>query len=643
MINSNNIFNKEIMIENNYIQQLEQLLYTEFPKFLKLKKHNRDQLISQNKNFKKFSRCFSNLFENDAQSYNLKNSKQINNLTNNNIFNQDVKEFSKILDSEENSKNNLIEKQINLNNDFFHLNNFNKKNNLLKFNNFNIEPKKDSDDEDNLSFRSQTTKTDPNLLIINNMIGEKLFFDLNVLFQNSHEIPKGIFVYPLEEIKRSKDNDFLDFFPNFKNFEEYDRIIELTYPDLTEWFAGIPKNLDVTEKIFNPEFLVYCFFKSLCIYLSSELRIKLNFQLFSYEFDKICDYIISYLASNFNKRSVKIVDKIEIFTNIIIEKYKIKNQLNKINGKYNNGIPPFKNSEITEKNGNEEKMNNYNFSKKTDEIIKIPEKFNFENILIDVKKNENLKFSNIHAYRKNYCSICFTYFCSYHFLQFSVPKFFDEFSTEERKFEKEYPSFDKRKINRLKNKHLDVFYNPEYHSKSEANITYFNKALLVEKSSFMFNNKDYKEDNFVCSIKSCNNKNNSLENLIHLIENPIEKNKFLKIIKQFKEKDLYFLFLVSDIFYNACYVNYLFFEGRLNCYEIQIFINSLLLFRNSKNNDYFTIFSEFLTKRKNLSKGFIAKDLLKICDNQGKNLTINQLINTRICDENGEKFYYSLI
>jgi len=449
---------------------------------------------------------------------------------------------------------------------------------------------------------------------------KKTFLDLGSKLNDQVEIPKGIFVYPLQELIRIGDNDILDFIPLFKNFQEFDRIIEITKVFMDDYFAEIPRNLDPSEKIYNPEFIVMCFYKAAFDFLKLSYKRNPEFEILSNKFDDIANFLVTNLSLITEKKIPQIVDIIETFSNIIIDR-KLKkeskafNYSNYLNEKEKSLIQITKKSHIEFENQMEidDYPQNSIKNHKSDNDFE----FNFNGLIKDVKKNKNKKFPNIHTYRNNYCCICFTYFCSVHFVQEFIPKYFDEFSTQSKKFEKEFLSFNLRKINRLKNKYIDIFYSDKHDKENFNKINLPNKDHIIERNELARNSNSYLEEKYFCMIKKCKNANQPFDDLLFLIENQPEKNDFISLLDKFDKKDLYILFLVSDLFYNACLVNDLYLERKYACSDVQRFIDCLLLYRNSDRNKYLKTFSEYMQHSYNLSDEFIKRDIPKFCNKKG--------------------------
>ncbi len=627
MINkTNSINNGPSHIE--YIDKLECLIFKEFPIFLEGKKLIRKKLIFQNKSFKSKSKYRFDIKDKQNQ---LNRINYFSNNINNNIIN---------FESTNNSLKFYLKNQILTNYQTEGLNKKLSKNKKL-FNNYteylkNYKNLFDHFENNSINSHKEIIKKNNKKEFYKEEINIEKFFFCYLNSRNNIDIniPKGIFVYPLEEVKRTKDSEDLQFIPLFKNFDHFDDVIAKIKDEIQEWFYEIPKNYEDSEKIFNREFLVFCFFKSLFYYIFSMYNVNPQLKVFSFEIDQISNYIINTLSKIVDKNIKKIVDIIEIYTNMLVGKmknnnkkffYKDKNDLIKKSNQKN--YSNFFSAKKEEPNSSLQKNNNYFSVENYNEFRKDsnPNKLDFMSFLKDLKINKNKKFSNIRTYRNSYCNICFTYFCSYHFCENTIPNIFEEYSTEERRFEKEFSTFQLRKITRLKNKYLDLFYDNNFNLINEKLFdAYLTEINLINKK-FIDKNK-YFEDEFICANETCKNDIRILENFLIFVKNPLSIYEFKKLMRKFYGKDIYYIYLFSDLFYNGCFLNKLIFNYKYPCKDIQNILDSFLLFRNSDDNIYLNCFSQYIQEFFRLSDDFINRNSIKLCDEKGNYIKRKKLI-----------------
>lgn len=464
-----------------------------------------------------------------------------------------------------------------------------------------------------------------------NLIIKKSFYDLNALFKSENNlfIPKGIYFFPLIEVIRVEDKYTLDYFPLISNFAEFDNILSLCQNYIEDWFDEYPKNLENSEKISNPEFVVWIFFKAFFKNLVNLIGIYNNNFIFSdIFFDKYLNSMVEILSNLFDKKNFEIVKTIEFFTEIILHRKtnSVKKPAQTYISNENshgcdfNNLPDFENSQRA-------KLNRLILDKRYLEID-FTKFLKNQNLQKNKKKeaekhyhlNSDKKFSNIYSYRKAYCNICCVYYCSYHFVNNYDYKHFDGYNTSSKKFYKVFPSFNSRKIDRLKNLVLENIL------KIEKNKL---KSIFKKEDEYIMKLLKSEEYKIKCSNKNCNYNSKDWLKIFtqkEIIElNQVLKNSIHEKLKIFEKKDLYYMLILTDFISNPCFLNNNIFNNRYSCSDIGELTKVLLFNRLSKQNYAASIISDYLETELSLSQDFIKRDLIDLCDKYGNKIKLERL------------------
>ena len=437
---------------------------------------------------------------------------------------------------------------------------------------------------------------------------------------NNLRIPRGIFCYPLESVVRADDLHIVNFIPNFSSLEKFQNVIETTKAYLDEWFDEIPHNLDDTEKVANPEFVALVIFKAL---FSVSQKIKNVTQEFVVN-------LLDIFSSIINKNLSTVFKIYQIYLKKIcaVQSESEKNYLfnfPEIQKKYKN----FNNLNL---NSNLENVNNENKNMIKKIIENDNKKIGGENYINEIEGVNNFRnvFSYVENFRKAYCQICFTYYCSLHFMKLYE---FDDYENNdislhsryidrlipqakekrEKKFS-EVSTIKKNKINFSKENTIDIDSDIELNEKNIFSIN-FNKKISDDFTSNRINNRErikkinLKDKNFETNnISSNNSKNNIIKSLYNAENYSCEKsNLFIENDEIINDENVSFYFnnQIKDNINNNKYHNPLGF--------LSLVCKKNILIKEEKLIELFFKNSNFETINNKLTEiNFIHKNVNKI-------------------------------
>ena len=300
------------------------------------------------------------------------------------------------------------------------------------------------------------------------------------------------------------------------------------------------------EKISNPEFVAWIFFKS----ISNIFEYKKIFNKDNLKFNQTIEKLTEIFSDLINKKTKYVCKILDIFMNIILK----KKLANFINNSTESEEKDF--SKKFDLKKDYESNNKLNFSSDNNKEI-------FSNI-----STQYTKFSNLNNYRDSYCNICYVYFCPFHFIKVKEDKHFKDYFISSSRLERVFPSFHYRNI---------------------------------------YKNQINSEKDFKCKLKNCfsfkNNENNDYINKCKSIN-------LNDVIVLFDKKDLYFINLFSEIFENPCFINKYILNNKYECFTVYLILKNLNKLPDKRENKFYLSICQSIQNEYDLPANFIHKDYL---------------------------------